>query len=356
MIRGFSVENFRGIKHLEMREIKPLTLVVGKNNVGKSSFLEAVFLFYDHYAPDVFAKLSNLRGGYIEPNNRLWEPVFNHMDTDKKMRLAMETMDGKKAQLIIEKDMDYIMSPAQPPNPIVNNLLNNSVKSDYSLKYEYQHEDYHELGHFSAGDTGIMVNVTTTLPQNEREKMPWTLFVNSIAPRMTLDVIEWIGNLEISERKESAIEVLRMIAPDIRDIFSATQNGVTQLYIKNGDGIMPLKYAGDGVVRLIYIMAAMMSNRDSLLLIDEIENGFHYSVYAKIWESLAKVSKEYNCQIIATTHNYEHIDEGIEGVRTAGREEEFSLHRLERTKDGLKDNYFSSKNLKTALEMNLEVR
>ena len=41
------------------------------------------------------------------------------------------------------------------------------------------------------------------------------------------------------------------------------------------------------------------------ILIDEIETGFHYSMFDKLWEVIATTAKKNNCQIIATTHIYE---------------------------------------------------
>ena len=62
MIKAVTVENFRGHKKLIMNGVTPLTLVSGKNNVGKSTLLEAIFALQAHRAPDVFNKISALRG------------------------------------------------------------------------------------------------------------------------------------------------------------------------------------------------------------------------------------------------------------------------------------------------------
>ena len=43
MITNFEINNFRGIRHLTLEELKPITLISGKNNVGKSTILEALF-------------------------------------------------------------------------------------------------------------------------------------------------------------------------------------------------------------------------------------------------------------------------------------------------------------------------
>lgn len=62
------IENFRGFKEIELSELKPITLISGKNNTGKSSILEGIFLFLDHISPDCFSKINYFRGTTI-PNN-----------------------------------------------------------------------------------------------------------------------------------------------------------------------------------------------------------------------------------------------------------------------------------------------
>jgi AAA15 family ATPase/GTPase len=44
MIERIKIQNFRGIQELEMKDFRQFNLIVGSNNVGKSSILEALFL------------------------------------------------------------------------------------------------------------------------------------------------------------------------------------------------------------------------------------------------------------------------------------------------------------------------
>ena len=356
MINFFSVENFKGLKALKMNDITPLTLISGRNNVGKTSLLEALFFFQEHVSPDVFAKLSNMRSGYIEPVVHLWEPLFFQMNIDDGMKFVLRSEDGAEQTLELKKDINFVPSTPSAPTPNIMGQLLTTVRTSYTLEFEYSNKEYTEHGHFSATQSGILANVETSLYQNERKPMQWTLLINSSNGRVTQDLIEWIGDLEIKEKKQMAVEVLQLIDSGIRDIFSASQNGMSQLYIKNDNGVIPLKYAGDGMVRLLYMMAAILSNPNSLILIDEIENGFHYSMYNKLWETLAILSKDSNCQVIATSHSYENIASALEGIKSANRVNDFSLHRLEYINDLVMDNCYDSELAEMALNANREVR
>lgn len=355
MIKEFNIENFRGHKRLEMKGITPLTIVSGTNNVGKSSLLEAFFLFQDHSSPDVFAKIVSWRGAVEASVTQNWEALFYQMNIDNELHLSMVEDDGVEGELTYSKDLDFAPVITAPMETSIGQM-GTPIKIPYLIQYDYSRGTYREHGTYKYNGIGIYTNVETSLENNEREPMPWMLYVAPNFPRSAQDVMEWVGNLEIKGKKQIVIEALRLMDPDTEDLFSASQNGLTQLYIKTSRGVLPLKYAGDGMVRLLYIISAVLANENSLILIDEIENGFHYSMYAKLWEVMAKVAKDNSAQIIATSHSYEHISESLVGVKKAGREEMFSLHRLERDGENTKDNCYTYEMAKTAVDAMMEVR
>ncbi len=181
--------------------------------------------------------------------------------------------------------------------------------------------------------------------------------INANTVRMPHEITDWVGKLEIAREKDKLLEVLRMIEPGIKDIFSASQNGVTQLYISNENDVVPIKYAGDGLLRVLYITSVVMANPGGLILIDEIENGLHYSMYSKLWEILSNVAKKAECQVIATTHSYEHVSKALIGVKDALNMSDFSIHRLQRNDNGsISDNVFDYEMSQTAVDSFLEVR
>ena len=68
---------------MTLSDLRPVTLISGKNNVGKSSILEGIFLFFDHISPDSFMKISQFRGGTFPLHTvSLWETFFYKMDAD----------------------------------------------------------------------------------------------------------------------------------------------------------------------------------------------------------------------------------------------------------------------------------
>jgi AAA15 family ATPase/GTPase len=53
MITGIEIKGFKGLEHLFIPRLSRINLVGGKNNAGKTSLLEAVFLFFDRMNPQM---------------------------------------------------------------------------------------------------------------------------------------------------------------------------------------------------------------------------------------------------------------------------------------------------------------
>ena len=61
MINTLSVENFRGIRRTEISNLSRINLFFGKNNCGKSSLLEAIFVLSNRLNPTLALKINELR-------------------------------------------------------------------------------------------------------------------------------------------------------------------------------------------------------------------------------------------------------------------------------------------------------
>lgn len=78
--------------------------------------------------------------------------------------------------------------------------------------------------------------------------------------------------------------------------------------IRNLPRPVPLNSLGDGMLRILQLVLKVFSAKGGFLLIDEFENGLHYSVQEKVWALLFKLSKDLKIQIFATTHSWDCIE------------------------------------------------
>ena len=185
-------------------------------------------------------------------------------------------------------------------------------------------------------------------------QLTYTSFVNNNFVRTDRAILDRMGKAEINGEKQKLIDFLQRIDPSISDIVTLSINGIPQLYINTNKKLLPVQFSGDGINKLLYIVLSIMDAKNGILLVDEIDTGFHYSMYTDLWKIISDVSHDYNCQVIATTHSYENIIGAVEGVKEYP--EDFSFYRLGYDKDGLKSFRSSYDLLKSALRSEMEVR
>ena len=357
ILTELNIENFRGIKNLNISDMRRLVLLSGNNNVGKSSVLEAIFLLMDHLSPESFNRMNIFRGLNISTDGvGLWEPLFYQMNPDNTIKI--QTTRGKETlTLSYMKDESYIPALNGGIPKDVFGSFQSSAKRNYTLQFDFKSKglvDYSEVGHYTASENGTLRELSNDNEDKQILQLTYTVFVNNYFVRTERVILDRMGKAEINGEKDKLIGFLKRIDPSISDIVTVSVKGISQIYIKTNDKLLPIQFSGDGINKLLYIILSIMDAKDGILLVDEIDTGFHYSMHSDLWKMISDVSRDYNCQVIATTHSYENIIGAIEGLKDGP--EDFSYFRLGYDKDGLKSYRYSYDLLKSANRSDLEVR
>ena len=105
------------------------------------------------------------------------------------------------------------------------------------------------------------------------------------------------------------------------------------LYLtRHNEKRLPLFLFGDAMNRIAEIILKIVNNQDSILLIDEIENGIHHSNQIAVWDFLYRLADRLNVQIFATTHSLEMTEAFIKaGLDRQDSAAHFELTRHEKT-------------------------
>lgn len=362
MIESLKIKNFRCFSELEVPGIKPLTIISGKNNIGKSSVLEALFFMYDHGNGSPFLKMNRVRG---EMANRsiynTWESVFHNMDTDVPIEIEMN-IDGITSILRFVKENIALLNLAKDVENSVQTVDFLSNMSSYALKMTYERDDYKEEADYiyvpGMEQTQIVKEPSYKRggEKTSKEQMGNMVYLANTNIRNDADLVDLFSKLEMNNAKSDLLRILKIIDSEISDVSVLSSNGVVQLYVKKNGITMPFRYAGDGILKLLDISLRILAQPGCVLLVDEIENGLHYSSLKELWTVIAEAAKINNCQIIATTHSYEIINASAVGAANSGREDDYSYIRLERRGDEIMALDYNHEDMVEALEAELEVR
>jgi len=112
---------------------------------------------------------------------------------------------------------------------------------------------------------------------------------------------------------------------------------------------------GGGMVRLTNLAVYIGNAPNGVVLVDEIENGLHYSVMFKIWKAIALAARESDAQVFATTHSWECIKAAHQAFTLDGKYD-FRLHRLGRIDGKIGAVTYDQETLDAAIKAGLEVR
>jgi predicted ATP-dependent endonuclease of OLD family len=315
MLTNIHLKNFRGFKDTAVGPLKRVNLIVGQNNTGKTGLLEALVLLLAE--PPNASRLPILfRSAGTDWNENFWNWICYNKDPKNAVEIR-----GK-----LDKFPEFgvwlgIMGLVRPPD--IGPGLGN-------------------LGNMASCALGQRVILKTSV-FSTRPTIP------------TEDAIKY--NRIVLRRKKSQVEtLLKEVEPRLQEIETLQTGREPLLYADVGlNEMIPVTQMGQGFNRLLDIYSEIVAAESKVLLIDEIENGLHYSVLPTIWKGLFNAAKEMDVQIFATTHSWE----CVLAADTAAREEsEYNLNliRLDRVSDNIKATIIDKDALNSAKELHWEMR
>jgi AAA15 family ATPase/GTPase len=352
-LKSLHVENFRSFKNLEVRDFKKVNLLVGENGCGKSSLLDAVFLLIGGKNPVLTVTIQNFREMMVKTDDD-FRCLFNDFKIDDSIRISAETFDNKRMELGIKANIGIpLVSSSMSPHNEVLNIRNNIAETNQSDKLSGMHYNYVDTG-------GKVFNcdfsILYPLPPLPKDVGIRGLYLNDSTMR---SMQKTVNDIIINKDEAELITVLQEIDSDITGIKMGAHN-TAYIDIKGKSKLMPINVMGDGIVKIVSVLAGIrLARKGGIVLVDEIENGLHYTSLQSLWKAVLKACQVYDVQMIATTHSYECI-EVLAYACTAGcsgdklPDENVSLIRLDKIED--RHVAVSYPSIKAAVENRMEVR
>jgi AAA15 family ATPase/GTPase len=111
---------------------------------------------------------------------------------------------------------------------------------------------------------------------------------------------------------------------------------------------------GDGMNRVFELALGLANSKDGLLLVDELENGVHYSAQEQLWRLIFETASQLNVQVFATTHSWDCI-ESFQRAASA-HQADGALISLARQDGDVKATVFNERDLEIITRESIEVR
>jgi len=310
-ISDLFIDSYRGINGLKIHNLRQVNLVVGDNNCGKTSVLEAVQLLRTSgNLANVyriarqremlsFIGSNSLFDNFIcmfpRNNNDNMKILISGICNDKNISFNLQGVKGNI--LLVAKEIpQFKYNNIDIPN---GDVEAESFEGELNLSYDKTHKK-----------TSINVNqysgMTRTPVSNKDE-----FSIIYVAPFEHLrgSVIDKI--IRIESYKQICIKALQLFDPDIEDLMifkSDTGNRPVEYLRHKKLGDMPISSFGDGIKKVLALSNSIAQANNGILLIDEIETAIHKKYYDDIFRFIIKACKSFNVQVFITTHSLEAID------------------------------------------------
>ena len=362
------IKNYKNLESLQIDKLGRVNLIAGENNVGKSSLLEAVSILQSGGSLEWLMQLLEFRGEstdrYVENHQRKELDSFlsfvPNYDNEHKFELPIMLSDMERK---VEIRFVYFTEMQ-----ITEGGFDRTVRT---VVENYDPSSYYE-------NIGLGLEITPSLGQ----KILYTF--NGSVPRSQMDLlnkvqyvrmgdINTINNpslfdkLALTPLQKEVVKALQIIEQRIVDLnflkddrrknrFSRERNEderVPYVVFEGESKPRRLSSMGDGINRILTIILAMLNTKEGVLLIDEFENGLHYSVQQKLWKVIFSLSRMLNIQVFVTTHSRDAIRAFVaENIENDG-----TFIRLERRKNKVVAvTYDNKEDLELVLEQDIEIR
>ena len=376
---SLSIKGFRGIDELTIDRLGRVTLIAGKNSVGKTTVLDAIQVYAARGREDILSQLLTSRQevsiATVEDvhGQRRFVPdfpaLFHGRDVSKYARIAIGPK-GYTDQLRIEESL---LGEDELASQIERNL-SRYVAKGYTQTFRVVFQDTEQILPWilpiqgsDAARTVERYSVSACLYLFQllvKAKWPSPIGCQFLGPGLLSDeeIVRSWNAIALTEDEDRAVQALRLVfGNDLervavrRDEISDTEHVQRVVARLRGQARpVPLQSLGNGALHLAGVALALTNSRDGFLLIDEAENGIHHSVQRDYWRMVFETAQANNVQVLATTHSFDCLH-GFAQAMTDCEEADGALVRLERENGTLRAVEYSERNIKAAAKQRIDI-
>ena len=357
MLKSLKIENFRCFQLFELQQLGQLNLLVGTNNSGKTSILEAIQLLPSQFNLASLAEVMISRGEYIlgDEGSLSRELDIRHLfyghEINEGSRFSIVAGDQDNEEEIAVR----VESTGQP------SLFEDLPEVELSVKRLAQkHANYTNLP--LSSNKGLSLDYVRRFPRDSTNPAARTQFVTS-SSLTTEKTIELFEQIVLTPEEDFVTEALQTIEPSIERIATigsekyrttGSRSGFV-VRLSEGNQRIPIGSMGDGIWRILGLTLAIVNARNGVLLVDEIDMGLHFSAMSDMWKLIWKTAKRLNVQVFATTHSSDcWTSLAAIASNESPSEEGITIQRIEKGKPS--SVVFTERQVVIAAEQGIEVR
>jgi hypothetical protein len=372
------ITGFRGIDNLEIPRLGRVTLLAGRNGVGKTTVLEAIRVYAARGRPVALNALLEQRDEFAssrdEDNDPVLAPDYSALFHGRVVRRGESIQIGPYDQLdSLRIEVSKPSGWRQDQLDLFRDLLRDPASSVdlQALKIIFRQREMLLPWLFATDD---FQSYRTKAPLSSRvrhrrldDEWPPPIKCESLGPGLLSNqrLASLWNEVALTEDEDRATEALRIVRGNAIERVAIVGEDRAAYRMRTGQRVMvkladtstpvPLKSLGDGATRVFGVALALANSRNGFLVIDEAENGIHYLVQRDFWRMVLTIARWNNVQVLASTHSWDCV-RGFAQAAMEDEESEGLLARLERRGGDIAAIAYSEAELETAADQLIEVR
>ena len=349
-----TIDGFRGLKNLRLDGLGRNNILVGPNNSGKTSVLEALSVLCNAEDPLEWLWMVRRRdfGGLDETRiqslrwcfrqcGQLADPdtAFDGSSTIscrgattlRELRVNYRDIQGEPIPPA-ERSIDEGKFPAQQSffddsvldiGPRRGAEITHTLESEFAVLSQTERHSHDPIS--------IQVWEDSPVPPGRPPLRRSPLPVETLTPysyQINRVQLRFHSPYLFGADRSTVLDLIREFDPEITDIQPASFRGMRPAIYLNHKrlGPAPLSVFGDALRRAVLLAGTMLSLKDGgILLVDEIETGIHVSALERVFRWIASISRQLNVQVVATTHSLEAVD-AVASASSTGHSDLVTFH------------------------------
>ncbi len=372
MFDSLHIRGFRAFEDLQLNGLGRVNLLVGKNNIGKTTALEAIKIRCAGTAAiwelrrllDAQQEVKRDQPAEGEPQlpwnlRRIFHCESNSTTKPSRRRLSIGPINAPESTLTLTLGWAKVLRDDD------TGALRRQVVE--GIPGPEDEQDVSEAVILSFGDGSRHIYTPERIFRFRPSRpdmansdigvinchyLPARGFAENEAGELWDRVV-------LTDLESDVLDALQIIAPEIERISlieSKMRRGERLALVRRAEiqTPEPLKSMGDGMNRIFEMALGLANSKGGIFLVDEIENGVHYSVQEELWSFIFRVSSRLQSQVFATTHSWDCIESFQKAA--SSHPDEGALVRLYQQEQEIRAHTFDEQRLEILTRESIEVR
>ncbi len=318
MIESLRIRNLRGVRECSINGLTDVNVLVGRNGVGKSTVLEAIYLasswaeLHDH--------LGRNKVDYVvarRASRRNWDALWfaKNVEEDIEITLGFKPLGMLKFKI----PYNYPFTSLLPTSPVLLELTREVVASELIEKHHLTEPLYYNLHRNALWD-----------PKTREESYVFSLEIRDSILSKLGTVVEFLRGVMFIDSRLSLSDIELKIWPKLLDrrldkrivelireeyepnvegiMFKPTREGGFVLALTLANTTVEVDALGDGARMAIMLASTLALASNTAILIEDPEVHQHPGGLATLMRFALKLAKDRGLQLFISTHSVELVN------------------------------------------------